>query len=101
MAEDRSNTLGTLNDFLFQELERLNGADLGDEDAIKREVERAKAIQGIAGQITASSKIVLDTVRLRAEWAGGEGRRDPEDAQWLGGATRPSSMRGWTPAGAP
>lgn len=39
MADDRSNTLGTLNDLLFQELERLNGADLGDEDAIKREVE--------------------------------------------------------------
>ena len=34
MADDRSNTLGTLNDLLFQELERLNGADLDDEDAI-------------------------------------------------------------------
>ena len=77
MADDRSNTLGTLNDLLFQELERLNGADLDDEDAIKREVERAKAIQGIASQITTSSKIVLDTVRLRAEWAGSRGAATP------------------------
>ena len=70
MAEDRSNTLGTLNDLLFQELERLQAVDINDDDAAKAEVERAKAIQGIAAQITTSSKIVLDTVKLRAEWAG-------------------------------
>ena len=39
MADDRSNTLGTLNDLLFQELERLNGADLEDEDAIAETLE--------------------------------------------------------------
>jgi len=78
MADDRSNTLGTLNALLFEELERLNGCDLGDEDAIKVEVERAKAIQGIASQITASSKIVLDTVKLRAEWAGSKHAATPK-----------------------
>lgn len=78
MSEERGADLGTLNALLFEELERLNGCDLGDEDAIKREVERAKAIQGIAAQITASSKIVLDTVKLRAEWAGSRHAATPK-----------------------
>ena len=78
MMADRVNDLGALNDMLFEELERLNGIDAGDKDAVAAEVQRAKAIQGIAGQITESSKIVLDTVRLRAEWAGARGAATPK-----------------------
>lgn len=69
MAE-RKNDLGRLNDLLFEELDRLNSVDQGDREAVQAEVNRAKAMQGIAAQVTTSSQIVLDTVRLRAEWAG-------------------------------
>ena len=64
MGNDRANDLGKLNDLLFEELARLNTVDAGDEDAVKAEVSRAKAIQGIAGQVT-------DDVAL----APGRGRR--------------------------
>lgn len=77
MGNDRANDLGKLNDLLFEELARLNAVDAGDEDAVKAEVSRAKAIQGIAGQVTESSRIVLDTVRLRAEWADSRHARTP------------------------
>ncbi len=70
MAKDSGRDLGALNALLFEELERLTSVDATDKEAVATEVERAKAVQGIASQITQSSKIVLDTVRLRAEWAG-------------------------------
>lgn len=38
MSEERGADLGTLNALLFEELERLNGCDLGDEDASGRKV---------------------------------------------------------------
>ena len=76
--EGKGNDLGTLNDLLFQELERLQAVDASDETATKTEIERARAIQGIASQITTSSKIVLDTVRLRAEWAGSKYATTPK-----------------------
>jgi hypothetical protein len=70
MAKDSGRDLGALNALLFEELERLTSVDATDKEAVATEVERAKAVQGIASQITQSSKIVLDTVKLRAEWAG-------------------------------
>lgn len=65
-----ANTLGRLNEVLFAELERLNEVDVADEAALRAEVERSKAVQGVAKEINASAKTVLDTARLRAEWAG-------------------------------
>ncbi len=70
MAKEPGRDLGALNALLFEELERLTSVDATDKEAVATEVERAKAVQGIASQITQSSKIVLDTVKLRAEWAG-------------------------------
>lgn len=70
MAGKDVHDLGSLNALLFEELERLTSIDATDRDAVSVEVSRAKAIQGIASEITSSSRVVLDTVRLRAEWAG-------------------------------
>lgn len=64
------NTLGRLNEVLFAELERLNAIDVTDAAALEAEVERSKAVQGVAKEINTSARSVLDTVRLRAEWAG-------------------------------
>ena len=70
MAQKGEHTLGRLNEVLFAELERLNAVDVTDAAAIQAEVERSKAVQGVAKEINASAKTVLDTARLRAEWAG-------------------------------
>ena len=61
------NTLGRLNEVLFAELERLNAVDVTDAAALQAEVERSKAVQGVAKEINASAKTVLDTARMRAE----------------------------------
>ena len=64
------NTLGRLNEVLFAELERLDAVDVTDEAALRAEVERSKAVQGVAKEINTSARSVLETARLRAEWAG-------------------------------
>lgn len=67
MAEG-SNTLGRLNEVLFAELERLNAVDVTDKDALQAEVERSKAVQGVAKEINISARSILETARMRAEW---------------------------------
>ena len=64
------NTLGRLNEVLFAELERLNALDVSDADALQAEIERSKAVQGVAKEINTSARSVLETAKLRAEWAG-------------------------------
>ena len=67
---NNANTLGRLNEILFAELERLNALDATDKDALEAEVERSKAVQGVAKEINTSARSVLETAKLRAEWAG-------------------------------
>lgn len=64
------NTLGRMTDMLFEELERLNGIDVTDAEALSAEVERSKAMQGVAKEINASAKSQLEAAQFRAEWAG-------------------------------
>lgn len=70
---NNANTLGRLSEILFAELERLNALDATDKDALEAEVERSKAVQGVAKEINTSARSVLETARLRAEWAGARG----------------------------
>lgn len=72
------NTLGRLSEVLFEELERLNAMDMGDREAASAEIERAKAIQGVARELNVSAKTILDTAQLRAEWAGSRMARTPK-----------------------
>jgi len=60
------NTLGDLNNHLFAQLERLGDEDLKDE-ALQTEIERAKAITGIASQIIANGALVLKGMELQLE----------------------------------
>lgn len=64
------NTLGRLNEILFAELERLDAIDVSDEAALRAEVERSKAVQAVAKEVNISARSVLETAKLRAEWAG-------------------------------
>lgn len=68
MADQSSNALGKLNDALFAELDRLSSVDIKDEDAVKLEISRSKAIEGIAKTTVDNAKTILEATRLRAEY---------------------------------
>ena len=57
------NTLGDLNNHLFAQLERLNEEDLTG-DKLNEEINRTKAITGIATQIIANGSLVLQATKL-------------------------------------
>lgn len=52
------NTLGDLNNHLFAQIERLSDEDLkGDE--LKEEIDRSRAITGVAGQVISNAELLL------------------------------------------
>lgn len=53
------NTLGTLNNHLFDELKRLSNNDLKGEE-LQEEITRAKAINSVATQIIDNGSLVLE-----------------------------------------
>lgn len=63
------NTLGDLNNHLFAQLERLGDEELKGEE-LKEEMERAKAVTGIAVQIISNANTVLQAKKLQAETLG-------------------------------
>jgi len=56
---ETGNTLRTLNDQLFNELDRLSNSKLKGE-ALQEEITRAKAVNEVATQIISNGKLVLD-----------------------------------------
>lgn len=61
------NKLEDLNNHLFAELERLGDEDLKGED-LTAEIEKAKAIGGIASQIVSNANLQLRAVELQCEY---------------------------------
>lgn len=57
------NKLSDLNNHLFAQLERLNDQDLKGEE-LAAEIERGKAMSGIASQIVNGTKVVVDAMKL-------------------------------------
>lgn len=57
------NTLSDLNNHLFAQLERLGDEDLSETE-LKLEVERAKAISGVAKNIISNAKVTLSAMRF-------------------------------------
>lgn len=57
------NTLGDLNNHLFEQLERLNDEDLKGEE-LEEEITRSKAINEVAKQIISNGSLVLSAKRL-------------------------------------
>lgn len=53
------NTLGDLNNHLFEQMERLNNDELTGE-ALTQEINRSKAMMNIAGKIIDTGKLVLE-----------------------------------------
>lgn len=60
-----NRNLSKLNDHLFAQLERLNAPDLSN-TSLEMEIEKAKAITGIASQIIGSAKVTVDAMKLVA-----------------------------------
>ncbi|SHO50114.1 hypothetical protein [Anaerocolumna xylanovorans] len=67
------NTLTDLNNHLFAELERLSDEDL-DEEAVKKEVQRSKAITSVAKVIVENGKLALDTMKHMDEYGYNKGK---------------------------
>ncbi|QRN86013.1 hypothetical protein JR334_01915 [Clostridia bacterium] len=53
------NTLGDLNNYLFEQIERLNDDEL-EGDSLQGEITRAKAVCTVATQIVNNGKLILD-----------------------------------------
>ena len=64
-----NNNLGDLNNYLFDEMKRLNDKDLkGDE--LKDEILRAKSITDVAAKIVDNANLVLNAEKFKAETLG-------------------------------
>ena len=61
------NTLGDLNNHLFAQLERLSDEELQG-DKLKEELQRSKAIEGIAREIISNANIVLQAKKHATEY---------------------------------
>jgi len=70
------NSLGDLNNHLFAQLERLGDEDLKGEKLVE-EIDRAKAINQVAAQIISNGKLVLDAVKAKDEYLGGDAKKVP------------------------
>ena len=61
------NTLTDLNNHLFAQLERLGDEDL-DEEQVKKEVQRSKAITDVAKVIVDNGRLALQTMKHLDEY---------------------------------
>ena len=61
------NTLGDLNNYLFEQLERLMDDSQGKE-GLETEIHRAKAVTGVAQAIIHSGEISIKAARIQAEY---------------------------------
>lgn len=60
------NTLGDLNNHLFAQLERLSEEELKG-DALKEEIDRAKAINQVASQIISNGSLIIEAKKVVGE----------------------------------
>ena len=62
------NDLNSLNNYLFEELERLNDdEELKNEEKLNKELKRAKAISGVSTVIVNNAKLILDAKKYADE----------------------------------
>lgn len=58
------NNLGALNDYLFEQLERVNDDELtGDE--LKEQLEKTKAICNIADKIVRNASVIIQGIKAK------------------------------------
>lgn len=62
------NNLSSLNDYLFEQLERLNDEEELQGENLKREIDRSNAISNIASGIIKNAEVILKAKQLANEW---------------------------------
>lgn len=65
------NTLGDLNNYLFEAIERLNDDEL-DEADLDKEIKRSDAVQKVAETIIKNGELALKTKKYMDEYGTGE-----------------------------
>jgi len=58
-----SRGIASVNEVLFRQLDRLEAVKSDDADAMRAEIDRAKAVEGIARTVIDNGKLVLDVAR--------------------------------------
>lgn len=61
------NTLLDLNNYLFEQIERVNDDDL-DEETLKKEIQRAETVTKIAGTIINNAQVQLQALKHMDEY---------------------------------
>ena len=64
------NTLNDLNNYLFEQLERLQDDDLSDEQ-MEKEIRRSKAVQSVAKTIIENGALALEAKKHMDEYGNG------------------------------
>ena len=63
------NDLNSLNNYLFEQLERLNDdEELVKDGQLEKELKRAKAITGVSTAIVNNAKLILDAKKYATEY---------------------------------
>ena len=65
------NSLTDLNEYLFQQLDALSNESLTGE-ALEREIERSRAIQGIAKTVIEGANVALNAKKHMDEYGSGD-----------------------------
>ena len=64
------NDLGNLNDYMFEQVERLNELDLTDLDGTKAEIARSSALVEVGKVIIENAQTVLEATRFKSDFPG-------------------------------
>ena len=83
------NTLADLNNYLFEELERLTDTSLSDEE-LQREIVRCRSIQGVAQTIVNNATLALNTMKQLYE----QGDKPDLPPVLGGGGNGPKALQG-------
>ena len=58
-----SRGIASVNEVLFRQLDRLEAVKSDDAESMRAEIDRAKAVEGIARTVIDNGKLVLDVAR--------------------------------------